>query len=111
LPEEILVADSIRDLRFSGFVTWTGNSSMEVVVKMQGSRSPSEGGSEAEGGEKLWDTLMLGRFAMVCRDRTTNKSRRVPPLIVETEEEKKLWEISGGESWSNSNIECGGGRG
>jgi acyl-coenzyme A thioesterase 9 len=91
------LADSTRDLRFSGFVTWTGNSSMEVVVKMQGSRSPSEGGSEAEGGEKLWDTLMLGRFAMVCRDSTTNKSRRVPPLIVETEEEKKLWEISGGE--------------
>jgi hypothetical protein len=55
--------------------------------------------------------LMLGRFAMVCRDSTTNKSRRVPPLIVETEEEKKLWEISGGESWSNSNIGCGGGRG
>lgn len=71
------------DLRFSGFVTWTGNSSMEVFVKMEGKRF----------GEKDVDTLMLGRFSMVCRDAHTNKARKVPPLIVETEEEKMLWKL------------------
>lgn len=73
--------DNVRDLRFSGFVTWTGNSSMEVVVKMQGDT----------------ETLMLGRFVMVCRDSTTHKARRVPPLVVETDEEKMLWNIGEGE--------------
>ncbi len=77
--------DLRRDLRFSGFVTWTGNSSMEVVVKMSG--------STGEG----WETLMLGRFAMVCRDSRTHRARKVPSLIVETEEERVLWDIGEGE--------------
>ncbi|AAW42493.1 hypothetical protein CNBC1390 [Cryptococcus deneoformans B-3501A] len=75
--------DNVRDLKFSGFVTWTGNSSMEVVVKMEGSRPDTVD----------WETLMLGRFAMVCRDSKTHKSRKIPPLIVESEEEKILWAI------------------
>ncbi|OWZ54994.1 thioesterase [Cryptococcus neoformans c45] len=75
--------DNVRDLKFSGFVTWTGNSSMEVVVKMEGSRPDTAD----------WETLMLGRFAMVCRDSKTHKSRKIPPLIVESEEEKILWAI------------------
>lgn len=56
---------------------------MEVFVKMEGTR-PGSGKS---------NTLMLGRFSMVCRDSHTHKARRVPPLIVETEEEQLLWEI------------------
>jgi len=80
--------ENVKDLRFSGFVTWTGNSSMEVVVKMEG-----EGQGEEEDG---WQTLMLGRFAMVCRDAKTNKSRKVPGLIVETEEEQALWKFGEG---------------
>ncbi|KAL1406182.1 hypothetical protein Q8F55_007870 [Vanrija albida] len=75
---------NVRDLKFSGFVTWTGSSSMEVFVKMEGTR-PSEPGKS--------ETLMLGRFAMVCRDAVTHKARRVPPLIVETPEEKLLWDF------------------
>lgn len=76
---------------------------MEVVVKMQGSSpapspslsnstssaAPTEAGGEGE-------TLMLGRFVMVCRDSQTNKARKVPPLLVETEEEKMLWNIGDG---------------
>lgn len=57
---------------------------MEVFVKMEGTR-PSEPGKS--------ETLMLGRFAMVCRDAVTHKARRVPPLIVETPEEKMLWDF------------------
>lgn len=56
---------------------------MEVVVKMEGSRPDTAD----------WETLMLGRFAMVCRDSKIHKSRKIPPLIVESEEEKILWAI------------------
>lgn len=67
---------------------------MEVVVKMQGSTSNS-----ATSGEEEWETLMLGRFAMVCRDAKTLKARKVPPLLVESEEEKMLWDLGEGESY------------
>lgn len=56
---------------------------MEVFVKMEGKRF----------GEKKSDTLMLGRFSMVARDSHTGKARRVPPLIVDTPEEKALWDF------------------
>jgi acyl-coenzyme A thioesterase 9 len=57
---------------------------MEVVVNMEGS-SPDG-----------WETLMLGQFAMVCRDSKTHKARKVPPLIVDSEEEKTLWQMGEG---------------
>ena len=86
-------------MRFSGFVTWTGSSSMEVVVKMQVSSDSAASGSAAPGQEEAQgETLMLGRFVMVCRDSKTHKARAVPPLLVETAEEKSLWEIGEGES-------------
>lgn len=63
---------------------------MEVVVKMEGT-APDDPLSATE-------TLMLGRFSMVCRDSRTHKARKVPKLVVETEEERVLWEIGEGES-------------
>ncbi|WRT63950.1 uncharacterized protein IL334_000877 [Kwoniella shivajii] len=77
--------ENVRDLKFSGFVTWTGRSSLEVVVKMEGHR-PSDSPGQ-------FQTLMLGRFAMVCRDSRTHKARQVPRLLVESQEEKVLWAI------------------
>jgi acyl-coenzyme A thioesterase 9 len=68
---------------------------MEVVVKMQGARAgaaPTGSSSEED-----WETLMLGRFAMVCRNAKTLKARKVPPLLVESEEEKMLWDLGEGE--------------
>ena len=62
---------------------------MEVVVKMEGTKR----GMESDEG---WDTLMLGRFVMVCRDSKTQKARKVPPLLVESEEERALWNIGQG---------------
>jgi acyl-coenzyme A thioesterase 9 len=56
---------------------------MEVFVKMEGTRPGSDES----------DTLMLGRFAMVARDVHTGKARKVPQLIVETPEEKTLWDF------------------
>jgi acyl-CoA hydrolase len=87
-------ADEVRDLKFSGFVTWTGSSSMEVVVKMEGTK-PTGSSSETPGDA---ETLMLGRFTMVCRDSQTQKARKVPRLIVETAEESTLWEIGEGKA-------------
>lgn len=65
---------------------------MEVVVKMEGTK-PTGSSSETSGDA---ETLMLGRFTMVCRDSKTQKARKVPRLIVETAEESTLWEIGEG---------------
>ncbi|KAG6908041.1 hypothetical protein DXG01_006403 [Tephrocybe rancida] len=71
-----------RDLRLSGQVIHTGNSSMEVAVKMEtiGSGQPDE-------------TVLLGRFSMVCRDANTHKARQVNPLIISTPEERSLYAL------------------
>ncbi|KAF5375348.1 hypothetical protein D9615_008028 [Tricholomella constricta] len=71
-----------RDLRLSGQVIYTGRSSMEVAVKMEtvGMGQPEE-------------TVLLGRFSMVCRDANTHKARPVNPLIFSTPEERSLYAI------------------
>ncbi|KAG6866139.1 hypothetical protein C0991_008092 [Blastosporella zonata] len=72
--------DPSRDLRLSGQVIHTGKSSMEVSVKMEtiGLGHPDE-------------TVLLGRFSMVCRDANTHKARQVNPLIISTPEERSLY--------------------
>lgn len=71
---------------------------MEVVIKLQGAEpgttSKSSSTSSASGADRQWETLMLGRFAMVCRDSKTHKARKVPPLVVETDEERILRDIA-----------------
>ncbi|KAM6492234.1 thioesterase thiol ester dehydrase-isomerase [Amanita muscaria] len=71
-----------RDLLLSGQVIYTGKSSMEVAVKMEhiGSDQPEE-------------TVLLGRFSMVCRDAHTHRAYKVNPLIVLTPEERALYAI------------------
>ncbi|KAG5640978.1 hypothetical protein DXG03_006471 [Asterophora parasitica] len=71
-----------RDLRISGHVIYTGRSSMEVAVRMEsvGMGQPDE-------------TVLLGRFSMVCRDAHTHKARPVNPLITSTPEERNLHAI------------------
>ncbi|KAK0213534.1 Thioesterase/thiol ester dehydrase-isomerase [Armillaria fumosa] len=71
--------DPTRDLRLSGQVIYTGKSSMEVAVKM-----------ESIGGGKPEETVLLGRFSMVCRDANTHRARKVNPLVISTPEEKAL---------------------
>lgn len=72
----------VRDIRLSGIVIYTGTSSMEVAVKM-----------EALGASGVEDTLLLGRFSMVCRDAQTHKARPVNPLILGSREETALYSI------------------
>ncbi|KAG8824864.1 hypothetical protein FRC18_010423 [Serendipita sp. 400] len=80
-----LTPKNVKDLRLSGQVIYTGRSSMEVVVKM-----------EALGQDNAEETIMLGRFTMVCLDAFTNKARPVNPLIPMTEDEKKLYAMGEG---------------
>lgn len=54
--------------------------------------SASERAEQGDG----WQTMMLGRFAMVSRDAKTHKARKVPRLIVESEDERVLWDIGEG---------------
>ncbi|PVG02136.1 Thioesterase/thiol ester dehydrase-isomerase [Serendipita vermifera] len=75
-----LTPKNVKDLRLSGQVIYTGKSSMEVVVKM-----------EALGHNNSEETIMLGRFTMVCLDAFTHKARRINPLIPSTEDEKALY--------------------
>ncbi|PIL25877.1 transporter [Ganoderma sinense ZZ0214-1] len=72
----------VRDMRLSGQVIHTGKSSMEVAVRMQA--------LDKDGGE---ETIMLGRFCMVCRDAHTNRSTQVNPLVLETKEDHALYTI------------------
>ncbi|KIM37937.1 hypothetical protein M413DRAFT_448199 [Hebeloma cylindrosporum] len=73
-----------RDLRLSGHVIYTGRSSMEIAVKMESVASPEEGAGE---------TVLIGRFSMVCRDARTNRAREVHPLVPTTPEEKRLFAL------------------
>jgi acyl-coenzyme A thioesterase 9 len=36
------------------------------------------------------ETILLGRFTMACRDSSTGKAKKVPQLVTEGEDEKRL---------------------
>ncbi|KAF9446546.1 Thioesterase/thiol ester dehydrase-isomerase [Macrolepiota fuliginosa MF-IS2] len=74
--------DPSRDLRISGQVIYTGRSSMEVAVKMEtiGKGLPEE-------------TVLIGRFSMVCRDANTHRAKPVNPLIISVPEEQALYSL------------------
>ncbi|CED82358.1 Acyl-CoA thioesterase [Phaffia rhodozyma] len=73
----------VQDLRLSGQVCFVGSSSMEVFVRMEGLRGPDEKS----------ETLMLGRFTMVARDTRFHTARRINSLLIETPEEKELFQV------------------
>ncbi|KAJ3847591.1 Thioesterase/thiol ester dehydrase-isomerase [Lentinula lateritia] len=74
-----------HDLRLSGQVIYTGRSSMEVVVRIE--KIAFKVMPEKD------ETILLGRFSMVCRNAKTNQAYPVGPLIISTEEEKTLFSI------------------
>ncbi|KAF9529036.1 HotDog domain-containing protein [Crepidotus variabilis] len=71
-----------RDLRLSGHVIYTGRSSMEIGLRM-----------ESIGGVKPDETVLIGRFSMVCRDNLTQKARQVNPLKISGPEERALFDL------------------
>ncbi|TFK69794.1 Thioesterase/thiol ester dehydrase-isomerase [Pluteus cervinus] len=72
-----------RDLKLSGQVIYTGRSSMEVAVRMETI------GTDIKANE----TVLLGRFCMVCRDAFTHSSKPVNPLTISTPEENVLYSM------------------
>ncbi|KAF5391978.1 hypothetical protein D9757_003247 [Collybiopsis confluens] len=76
--------NATHDLRFSGQVIYTGKSSMEVAVRIESLAK--------DAGEKD-ETVLLGRFSMVCRDAKTNLAHPINALHVSTPEESTLFAI------------------
>ena len=72
-----------EDLRLSGHVYSTGNSTLEVTVRLQSV-------SQSRGLQDNPETILLGRFTMACRDKETGKARAVPKLITQGEDEVRL---------------------
>ncbi|KAI5306094.1 hypothetical protein KEM56_002240 [Ascosphaera pollenicola] len=76
----------ICDLELSGKVTYaTGRSSMEVSLQV--ANLPAEGETA-----KPEDVMITCAFTMVSLDPTTRRPVAVAPLLVETEEEKQLFQ-------------------
>ncbi|KAF2201978.1 Thioesterase/thiol ester dehydrase-isomerase [Delitschia confertaspora ATCC 74209] len=77
----------ICDLELSGQVTYaTGRSSMEITIQV--AKAPKEGEKVKDN-----DVLINCTFTMVSLDPATKKPVNVNPLIVETPEEKRLYEL------------------
>lgn len=72
-----------EDLRLSGHVYSTGNSTMEIAIRLQ-SVSRSRGLADSP------ETILLGRFTMACRDSATGKAKAVPQLEPKDEDEARL---------------------
>ena len=75
-----------EDLRLSGFVSYTGRSSLEIAVRLESISRRKNLSSSPE-------TVLVGRFTMACRDVQTRKARPIPQLEVSTPEEKTLHEM------------------
>lgn len=88
----------ICDLELSGQVHWTGRSSMEISLQV--AKAP-KAGEQA----KKEDVMISCTCSMVSLDPQTKKPVAIPPLNVETAEEKKLFEA--GEKNSKYKKELG----
>jgi len=97
-----LYRHNVRDLRLSGHVIHTGQSSMEVVVKMEllGGKEETVLLGEYHISLNMYYFQLLpalGRFSMVCRDVFTQKARPVPQLQFSTPEEQALFKMGAGK--------------
>jgi acyl-coenzyme A thioesterase 9 len=70
------------DLKFRGWVTWVGNSSMEIRIEVHQ--------IDTAGDEKL---AMVAYFMMVARDKYTGLAATVHQLEPETEMDKHLYKL------------------
>ncbi|EGC36211.1 hypothetical protein DICPUDRAFT_151354 [Dictyostelium purpureum] len=71
-----------RDLKLEGRVTWVGNTSMEIMIKVR-SKNPET---------LIWEPVLVAYFSMVARDPLLNKSTPVNHLAVKSIQEKKLFD-------------------
>ncbi|KAL0479428.1 acyl-coenzyme A thioesterase, mitochondrial [Acrasis kona] len=69
------------DLRFEGWVSWVGRSSMEVRINVTTKKG------------EVWEPVMVAYFVMVARDKNTNKSAEINRLEPATGADKHLLEL------------------
>ncbi|KAJ3252948.1 Acyl-coenzyme A thioesterase 9, mitochondrial [Chytriomyces hyalinus] len=91
-----------QDISIFGYVTYTGNSSMEVTIQMEtllpDKVHPADMDSAKYIRSKLPDEALSGshlltaKFIMVTRDPTTGKAAPLKQLVLETDEERKIFE-------------------
>ena len=67
------------DIRFSGFVSWVGTSSLELWVNVW----------------QLERQIIESQFVFVARDSTTMKTTPVNPLSLETPEDHEYFQVTG----------------
>ena len=97
-----LTSRNISDLRLCGNVSYTGQSSMEVVVKMElvgvSDETVMLGGLRWNAQRPLFRDILIfpGRFSMVCRDAFTQKAKSIPSLTLSTPEEQTLFAMGAG---------------
>jgi acyl-coenzyme A thioesterase 9 len=86
-----------RDIRLSGFVTFVGSSSMEVSIRLETVDKAPKEKSEGFGYDASFqvggDLLLEAKFIMVAIDPATAKPHPVPPLQIETAEDKELFTL------------------
>ncbi|KAK3277176.1 hypothetical protein CYMTET_14801 [Cymbomonas tetramitiformis] len=76
----------LQDLKICGQVTWSGKSSIEVLLRVYQQQSAAEvPTTEVYIGE--------ARFVMVARDKNNEGGFAVPPVVPVTEEDQRLYEM------------------
>ncbi|KAI9145165.1 HotDog domain-containing protein [Paraphysoderma sedebokerense] len=85
------------DIKLSGHVTYVGHSSMEITINMENVTSIAL--TESDNippsnfiDTKISDPILTAKFTMVARDPKTNKAVQVNPLLLESDNEKKLFQ-------------------
>ncbi|KNE61261.1 hypothetical protein AMAG_07004 [Allomyces macrogynus ATCC 38327] len=73
-----------RDMQVSGMVTYVGSSSMEITVNVEALDPDSQATA---------DPILKAKFTMVARDPLTNKAVQVNPLVLDTDEERRLYSM------------------
>ncbi|KAI8994999.1 HotDog domain-containing protein [Pilobolus umbonatus] len=93
---ELLMPNSIEDLKISGHVAYVGRSSMEVFVKLETVKNYSlEDLNNTSPPDNFLakptpNTILFARFTMVATSSATGKPTRVNALTLLNEEEREL---------------------
>ncbi|KAJ1673389.1 hypothetical protein EV182_005330 [Spiromyces aspiralis] len=75
-----------RNYRISGMVTYTGYSSLEVFMTLNA--------IDDKGNIIDSERVLSARFTMVARDKYTDKAAQVNPLLLQNDEERRLFKIA-----------------
>ena len=82
-----------NDLKLSGFVSYVGNSSMEVSISIEGIPENLSGNQDIQApNAKGLDLIAKAKFVMVALNRETMKPIPVPKLSLDTKKETDIYQ-------------------